>query len=365
MKRIDFLLIQIIIFGLIIIPLVVLQISSCTATGNRNANTSKSVNEQISNNWLFDKPENRGVDSEMLKRLHEALDSVAINSVVIVKDGYIIDEYYADGFNENYVFRMASVTKSVTGALVGLAIELGYINSVDVKLVDFFPQLTRPDQVNKRDITIKHLLTHTSGIFWNEWAGGDYIRRLFNSENWVDFILNQRMASQPGIIFNYTTGGSHLLGVVIEKATGVSAHEFALEHLFKPVGMDSVMWRTDPQGHTDAGNGIHMTTRDAARFGQLYLDGGRWNGRQIIPEDWINVSTKRQAGGPGGPASDHGYQWWIRSFNGHQGFYAMGHGGQFIFVVPALSLVTVMTSRVSELRLPQRYFIEYIIPAFN
>jgi CubicO group peptidase (beta-lactamase class C family) len=257
---------------------------------------------------------------------------------------------------------MASVTKSFSGALIGLAIENGYLAGVEEKLPEFFPQLNEPGQDDKRDITVEHLLTHTSGVYWNEWAGGDYFMRFSRSENWVDFVLGQDMSSAPGAVFNYTTGGSHLLGAVLREATGMAADEFADAYLFAPMGMDNVRWRRDPQGITDAGNGISMTARDAAKFGQLYLDGGRWKGRQIIPEGWARVSVEKQTSGP--PSTgDHGYCWWLSSFGGYAGYYAMGHGGQYIFVVPELNLVTVMASRVSDTYLPQRYFREYLIAA--
>ena len=318
--------------------------------------------EPLDNSWEFDVPENRGVDPEALIRYHAALDAVDIRGAVIVKDGFIIDEYYKDGYDGDTVFRMASVTKSFSGAVVGLAIEKGYLDGVNVKLPEFFPQLNEPGQEDKQEVTVEHLLTHTSGIYWNEWAGGDYFRRFSSSENWVDFVLAQRMSSAPGEVFNYTTGGSHLLGAVLQEATGMTAYEFAREYLFDPMGMDSVAWRSDPQGITDAGNGISMTARDAAKFGQLYLDGGKWKDRQIISEEWVRQSVQRQAAGSPG-TGEHGYSWWLRSFGGYSGYYAMGHGGQYIIVVPELNLVAVMASRVSDTYIPQRVFMEYVIPA--
>ncbi|MCL2057180.1 MAG: beta-lactamase family protein [Oscillospiraceae bacterium] len=319
------------------------------------------------NSWEFDSPENRGVDSEMLARFHEALAGVDIRCALIVKDGVIISEYYktnnddGESYDENTVFRMASVTKSVSGAVIGLAADRGLLE-VDAKLTEFYAELAEPGQEDKGEITVAHLLTHTSGIYWNEWAGGDYFMRLSRSENWVDFVFSQHMSYAPGTVFNYTTGGSHLLGGVLRAATGVSAFDFAKEHLFGPLGMDSVRWRTDPQGFTDAGNGIEMTARDAAKLGQLYLDKGNWRGRQIISEDWVERSTSRQAAGSPG-TGEHGYCWWLRDFGGYRGFYAMGHGGQYIIVVPELNLVTVMASRLSDTYLPQRIFTEYVIPA--
>ena len=318
----------------------------------------KTDSEYIIYNWKFDEPENHGVDSKILENFHSALENIEIRSSVIVKDGYIIDEYYKDGYDENSVFGLASCTKSFSGALIGIAVDKGIIDSVDDKIADYFPQLS----ADKQDITIEHLLTHSSGIYWNEWSGGDYFRQLSRSENWVDFILGQDMASTPGKVFNYTTGGSHLLGAVIQEAAGITECEFGTENLFKPLGMESVKWRSDPQGITDGGNGISMTARDAAKFGQLYLNGGSWEGEQIISDEWVKLSTERQAAGSPG-TGEYGYSWWLKQFGGYDVYYAMGHGGQYIFVVPEINLVTVMTSRLNDTYVPQYYFNDYVIAA--
>lgn len=323
------------------------------------------IPEPPDNSWQFDDPKNQGVDGELLAELHGAIKDTQIYSIVTVKNGFIIDEYYKDGYDENSVFRLASCTKSFSGALVGIAIDKGLLEGVDMKLTEFFPQLELSDEEYKRDITIEHLLTHTSGLYWSEWSGGPMFGQLVRSENWVDFVLGQPMASEPGAVFNYSTGGSHLLGAVIQEATGESAYEFARENLFKPLGMDSVTWSSDPQGITDGGNGISMSARDAAKFGRLYLDGGKWKDRQIISEEWVAQSTRSQSSGSAG-TGEYGYSWWIKAFGGNRAYdtyYAMGHGGQYIFVVPELRLVTVITGRFQDTYTPQYYFSDYIIPA--
>jgi CubicO group peptidase (beta-lactamase class C family) len=311
--------------------------------------------------WEFGSPENHGVDSAALQRLHAALEGVEIRSFLLVKDGAIIDEYYKEGYDENEVFGFASCTKSVSGALIGLAIAEGAIESVDTRLPEFFPYLAGTD---KENITVGHMLGHVSGIYWREWAGGDYFRQLTRSENWVGFVFSQPMEAEPGTLFNYTTGGSHILGAIIKEATGEDAHAFAVERLFKPLGMRSVTWRHDPQGITDGGNGIAMTARDAAKFGQLYLNGGKWGGKQIVPAEWVAESTKYQfAGKPG--TGEYGYSWWLRTFGGLPAYYAMGHGGQYIIVMPGLELVCVMNSRLNDTYVPQYMFEGYVVPAVS
>lgn len=322
--------------------------------------------EEPDNDWQFDTPENHGMDASTLAQFHDAVDGVAIYSAVTAKDGYIVDEYYKEGYDENSVFRLNSCTKSVTGALIGIAINEGYLSGVDAKLSDFFPQLADSADTLKQEVTIEHLLEHTSGIYWSEWSGGPMFRQLVRSENWVDFVLSQPMASKPGSTFNYTTGGSHLLAAVIQQATGENAFEFGIQYLFDPLGIESVEWRTDPQDVTDGGNGISMSARDAAKFGQLYLDGGKWRGKQIIPEEWVLKSTTPQTyGSPG--TGEYGYQWWLKTFGAgdkyYDVYYTMGYAGQYIFVVPELKLVTVITSSLQDTYAPQYYFNDYIIAA--
>ena len=327
--------------------------------------SSEPPEPEISNEWELDIPENHGMDSAVLEKLHEAAALTEIRSIVIAKGGYIIDEYYNDDYDETTVFGLASCSKSFTGALIGIAIEQGFISGVDVQIAEFLPQIAT--ESNKQRILLKHLLTHTSGIEWYEWSGGTSFRELNRSENWVEHVLGKSMVAAPGDYFSYTTGGSHLLGAVLENATGQSLLEFGRENLFEPMGMDSVAWRADPQGVTDGGNGISMTTRDAAKFGQLYLNGGKWHGKQLIPAEWVAESTKQQDAGPGGRTGAYGYQWWMRAFGKGQydTFYAMGHGGQFIFIVPELELVTVITSRFSDTYAPWPYFIDYVLEAYT
>ena len=380
------------IFALVCTFVLVLAASGCGAAGNSAAEVSASASESPSapasespasgepasepaepvveepppdNSWEFDRPESHGVDPAILENLYAAVADTDLYAILIAKDGVVINEYYKDGYDENSVFRFASCTKSFSGALIGLAIENGFLSGVDAKLTEFFSQLADSDDALKKEITVEHLLTHTSGIYWSEWNGGPMFRELSQSENWVEFVLGQPMASEPGTVFNYTTGGSHLLGAVIQEATGQTAFDFGKEYLFGPMGMDSVEWRSDPQGVTDGGNGISMTARDAAKFGQLYLDGGEWKGRRIISEAWVEESVKTQAAGSWG-TGEYGYSWWLKAFGtstAHDVYYAMGHGGQYIFVVPEFELVVVMASRFQDTYAPQYFFNDYLIPA--
>lgn len=305
--------------------------------------------------WTFDTPGNHGIDSALLAELHTTAADTDITSFVIIKDGVIIDEYYADGYDETSVFRMHSVTKSFTSALWGIALNEELISGTDVMLSDYFDVGD-----DKADITAEHLLTHTSGLDWPEWNGpiwNDFAR----AENTVEFILSRPMVNAPGRVFNYTTGGSHLLGAIIEKAAGESMYDYALPRLLEPLEIDSVRWSSDPQGITDGGNGLSLSARDAAKLGLLYLNGGVWRGEQIIPAEWVAFSTEAHASGYT-RYGKYSYQWWVKPFGGYDAYYALGHGGQYIIVVPDLNLVAVFTSKSSaNIYTPQPLFEKYVV----
>ncbi len=292
--------------------------------------------------WQYGSPEDHGLNGDTVKSLHARYDTTQIRASVIFKDGHIVDEYYKDSYDETSVFRLHSCSKSVTSALIGIAIDKGYIESVDVPISEYFPQILESDDTLLKQITIRHLLTNTSGFassdaeYWGEWR---------RSDNWVDFVLNRPITSTPGTAFSYSTGNTHLLAAILQKATGKTADEFGQEHLFDLVGMDSVECTMDAQGISDGGNGFYMTIYDMVKFGLLYYNEGLWGDQQIIAKEWVEESTslqfKRSAG-----SADYGYQWWVRTFGEEQydAFFAQGHGGQYIFVIPELELIVAFTS---------------------
>lgn len=292
--------------------------------------------------WQHDTLDNHNINASAINSVHNTIDSYPINAEVIVKDGVIVDEYYRDGYDQNSVFSLQSTSKSVTSALIGIAIDKGYIESVNVPIATYFPQILDSGSEYKSQITIWNLLTHTTGLNasdtanWSEWLASD---------NWVDYVLERPATSRPGTVFSYFTGNTHLLSAILQQATGKTAYEFGKEYLFDPLDMDSVQCSTDLQGISDGGNGFSMNIYDMAKLGELYLNNGNWNGEQIISEQWINDSTTLQFDRSSGSA-DYGYQWWVRTFgeNAYPAYFAQGHYGQYIFVVPDLNLVVAITS---------------------
>ena len=290
--------------------------------------------------WSFASPESQGMDSEALASLHKTYDSFPLLSAIIARNGVIVDAYYKEGYDASSVFPLQSVSKSITGALTGIALEQGYIDNLDVPLSDYFPELRADSDSRWARITLRHLLTHTSGIastdsaIWYHWR---------SSENWLDYLFALPIRTEPGANFDYSTGNTHLLSAVLEHATGESLGDYAREVLFEPLGMTSAGLGIAPEGVGDGGNGFSMTTLDMARFGLLYLNGGLWQGRQIVPADWVAASTSTQAKRTS-DGSRYGYQWWVRSFSGYEAFVAQGHYGQYIIAVPELSLLLAINS---------------------
>ena len=313
-------------------------------------------------NWEINPQENHGFDSTAVKSIYNTItNDDKILSFLVIKDGYLLSEYYADGYDKNSLFPFYSCAKSITSAVYGIALDMGIIKSLDTKVADFFPQFTGN---GKENVTIEHLLGFTCGLEWPELSPNthDHITgEWIQSNNWVDFVLERDMETAPGTKFNYNSGAVHLLSGILQKATGKKLSDFAEKQLFSKIGMKSVKWAEDPQGVTLGGGGIEMTARDAARFGQLYANNGRCGDKQIIPEEWVQVSTRKHSDGDFDYGS-YGYSWWISELGTdkvYSMYYTIGINGQFIFVVPDLNLVSVITSEYISF-LTIRYFKRYV-----
>lgn len=302
------------------------------------------VDEEIQKfEWKHDTAENHNMNNEKLENFYKEIGNhTDIYGALVIKDDNIIGEYYKEGYNQDSIFTLQSCSKSVTSSLIGIAIDKSYIRDVNVPISEYFPEILESNNQNLKEITIWHLLTHTSGLNmndtnnWNEWR---------ISENRVDYILSRGSKSKPGTRFDYSTGNSHLLSVILQKATGMTAYDFGKKYLFEPLGMESVKCGLDPQGYSDGGNGFSMNVYDMAKFGRLFLNKGEWEGKQIISQNWIEESTKVQFDRKAGSAN-YGYQWWVRTFGSqkYDAYFAQGHWGQFIFVIPEINLMVVFTS---------------------
>jgi CubicO group peptidase (beta-lactamase class C family) len=304
-------------------------------------------------------PEEQGIDSALLVAMLDYIDqqNLTVHSVLVIRNDHLVMEAYFHLFHQDRIHALASCTKSFTSALIGIAIEEGYLN-LDDKVLDFFSDAEiANDSPLKHEITVEHLLLMRSGFDWPEssvsYSSSDNIlRQMMQSRDWVQFVLDRPMAAQPGAAFNYSTGDSQLLAAILERATGMPEQQFARTRLFEPMGLSSSRWywTSDPQGVAFGGGGLHMTPRDMAKFGYLYLQGGVWQGQQVVPAAWVEASVE--------PAQ-YGYQWWKLSGGGYG---ALGYGGQRIVVVPDLDMVVVVTGEFSGTM--SRYLVDtFVIPA--
>ncbi|MCP4542198.1 MAG: serine hydrolase [Chloroflexi bacterium] len=324
---------------------------------------------QTDDGWQTASLDEVGIDQEKvgqaINRIHNgAYENV--HSILIVKDGKLAFEEYFDGhtfaynddqhrgelvdFDMDTTHNLASVTKSFTSALVGIAIDRGFIQGVDEKIFAFFPDYANLNDERKDEITLEHLLTMTSGLEWNEMElaysdiNNDLIQ-LFRVSDPIEYILAKPIISEPSTEWYYNGGNTNLLGKVIREATGQRMDDFAAEYLFAPLGITDYEWDHINLDMIHASGNLKLRPRDMAKFGYLFLSGGVWNGEQIISQEWVETSTKEHISTPWGDG--YGYQWWLKTY--HYGsalvdsFYAVGWGGQRIIVFPSLDMVLVFT----------------------
>lgn len=275
----------------------------------------------------------------------QAMDRAArlpqLRSLLVSIDGETVEERYYHGAHPSHSANMKSASKSVISTLVGIAIARGYLESVRDTIGKFFPEyLGASDDLAKKTITIEDLLTMRSGL---ESTSRRNYGRWVQSGNWVRHVLTRPLVDAPGGRMIYSTGNSHLLSAVLTKATGMSTFDFARRYLADPLGIPIGPWLRDPQGIYFGGNEMHLTPRAMLAIGKLYLAGGRVGDKQVVSEGWIRESLVPRTQSPWS-GREYGYGWWIRTLAGRQAYYAWGHGGQFIFVVPELKLVVVATS---------------------
>ena len=302
--------------------------------------------------WKTSIPEAQGMVSAKLLIADEFIQNRLPDafSLLVVKNGYLVfEKYYSWGSPDKYAV-VHSVTKSVTSALIGIALDKGYLNSVDQKLVDFFPEyVTDESDPRKKEISLRHLLTMSAGFRWND--RGPSMRNWYLSSDWVKSAVQLPQENNPGDIFNYNSSTSHLLSVILSKSTETSTLDFAKKYLFEPLGIQSAYWHQDPQGYYIGGFGLGLSARDLAKFGFLYLNNGYWNGQSIVSESWVKESTGQQIQTVSHPIYGkfgYGYQWWVKNVDDCNSFRAWGRRGQFIAVVPEMDLVIAVTSKTAQ-----------------
>lgn len=345
--------------------------------------------------WRTSTPEAQGMESATLSQMLQLLkdEDKNINSMLIVRHGTIVLEAYFAPYDAETRHDLYSATKSVTSALIGLAIQDGNLNGVHERVLEeIFPELQveNLDQ-RKRRISIEHLLEMSAGLKWSETSisygsASNPVIQMHRSEDWVKFVLDQPMAYEPGTRFSYNSGASHLLSAILHKRTGLLTATYAEQSLFQPLGFSDYYWPADPAGIHTGSSGLQLIPRDMARIGYLYLQDGLWEGQRLLPQGWVEESTRKRQQAvsasdlryrllnaitrlfrPGSPeiqSMDYGYHWWLPSFGGYA---ARGWAGQAIFVMPDLDLVVVFSGGLSgaDNFLPDKLMVDYIIPSIQ
>lgn len=294
--------------------------------------------------WQFVPAGQVGLDGDRLEQAVDAIGTLeGVHGVLVARHGRLVAERYFGGAGGGRLHNLKSASKSVLSALAGLAIENGVLE-LDQPIADFLAEAANLDDPGKQKITVRHLLTMTSGLESTSFGNyGSWVA----SRNWVRAALARPRQAEPGARFAYSTGGTHLLSAVLARAADRSTHDFARERLFAPLGIERSAWARDRQGIHVGGNNLSLLPRDMLKFGQLYLNRGRWAGEQLLSWQWVDESTRPSLAGPRGRSriyGGYGYLWWLRGTRERGAYIASGYGGQYIYVSPADDLVIVIIS---------------------
>lgn len=336
---------------LILITILTLVLSM--GVGCAKPTTNDQIYYPTTDEWLFASPANQQMDATTLNEIGTGISDLnfAIDSVVVLRNGYIVyEDYRTLKYDETTVHPIYSVTKSVLGALVGIAINEGAI-SLQTKVMDYYKDRTiqNMDQ-RKQNITVQNLLEMKGGLQWNEWAlpysnpNNVWIKAL-NSGDSIQYVLDQPMASEPGTTWSYCGGYSYMLADILEKATGKDILTYATEKIFQPLGITNVKWNKDKSGKYEAAGGLNLTARDMAKFGLLILRQGQWEDKQIIPADYIAAATTSHHATSS--TTGYGYEsWWTATKESY--YYCNGIYGQRIYVVPNENIVVVFACAIPD-----------------
>ena len=330
---------------LIIITLLVLVIAGSAAwvvtPGLREPAAVPAPDYWPTDGWRTSTPEEQGYDSEKLAQALQDIQDAGINidSLLIVHNGYVVVDANFAPYDGTFPHNQASVTKSVTTTLIGIAADQGKID-LDQPMVSFFPDRTIANlDERKARITVRHLTQMRngmqSGCYADDLGTVDAMRA---QPDWVQAALDRPMVAEPGTEFCYDSPGSHILSAILQEATGMTEMEFAQQYLFGPLGIQDAIWDVDPQGYSRGFGDLHLTPESMAKIGYLWLQQGNWNGQQIVSKEWVLDSVRRHSTRVNHD-SGYGYGWWINRMY----YFAAGRMGQNIIVIPAMNTVVVTT----------------------
>jgi CubicO group peptidase (beta-lactamase class C family) len=327
------------ITALVLTAILAAAIPGCKPARQAASNTSPA--EWPTSGWRTGAPEEKGFDSLKLAEGLMAIRSAGLDlhSVAIVRDGVMVLDAHFYPYDGASVHDQASVTKSIMTTLIGIAADQGKLK-LDDPMLSFFPEraVANRDAAKER-VTVRHLASMSSGLECTSADDERTLKEMARSADFVQFTLDRKMAAEPGTAFVYCSPGMHLLSAILQKATGMTALEFARLHLFGPLGIRDVLWPTDAQGFNHGWGDIRLHPHDTAKIGFLWLNHGQWEGKQVVSREWVESSVKTQI--KTGRNDDYGYGWWITGDKGE--YAAIGRGGQRIQAWPEINALLVMT----------------------
>jgi CubicO group peptidase (beta-lactamase class C family) len=305
-------------------------------------------------------PESQGVSSEAIAKFVRAADEKvnSMHSVMILRHGKVIAEAWWAPEDASKPHVLWSLSKSFTSTAVGLVVEEGKL-SIEDRVVGFFPDdLPAEPTENLRKMQVKDLLTMSTGH-----ADEPNVRQ---SQDWIKSFLAHPLPHPPGTFFRYNTPATFMQSAIVQKVTGKTVVDYLQSRLFDPLGIQPPRWDTNPQGISLGGYGLFLKTEDIAKFGQLYLQNGKWEGKQLIPTTWVQKATSKQVSNGDNPSSDwnqgYGFQFWRCR---HNAFRGDGKDGQFCIVMPDQDAVVVMTANTTNMQAQLSLVWDHLLEGFQ
>lgn len=295
-----------------------------------------------------------------------------LRSCLVSRKDRLVYEHYRDERTPEELAKINSCTKSVLSSLICIAMDQGVLPHPDTLITEFFPQLRYDPDTRKSKITLRHLLTLTAGFNWTEFGGQKSFPRMTRTGNWVDFVLEQPLSDSPGTRMEYNSGVSQLLSAILVQASAMSTAKFAELYLFGPLGIKDYEWEVDPQGIHTGGFGLKLRPADLLKLGLLFLQEGIWNNSRLISGERVRCSTATAIQVEPPRRGGYAWHWWTDQYQKPAGsvsspalqyFNARGYGGQFVYVLPSLETVVVLTQDKQGNSKPSLdVFREYIAP---
>jgi CubicO group peptidase (beta-lactamase class C family) len=290
--------------------------------------------------------------------------------VLSLHDTIRYDRHF-NGTQPGDVFDDQSLTKSIGSLLIGIAIDKGMISGVDEKLTHWFPGLKNDPDKRKQDITLREVMNQASGLYHENLQSPTGIPDFLAIPDAGEYVLAAPLVTTPGSQFHYNNAGTHVLSLILTKATGMDVRSFATQYLFGPLGISTFEWEKMKDGYYDLAGlqNVRLRTADLIRIGSLLLQEGRYEGKQIVSKRWIDLTLQPDLvyDSPWGfMPSKYALCWYHTSFRGNEMIYGMGWGGQFLIVIPALQLVMAVNQSHEDAKAPRQsgLFTEAIFPAF-